>query len=426
MIGELEKHFCLNRAGWLASASLVRQNDKNFQQLFFSVVPFNELGGICDHSIRVPPRPYTSISDRYVFSGSICAPPNHLDVVRTARAGSQFHRLLILDPFKDHYVSSCLYPKHCSYSQHVFYTLSQAEDSLATNPEDSNTIEWSSLELVEAEEYSCQLTVLAIDMNVIRVSFHLQALVWLMPENMLLLWSILSIFATDMRSNAKLVSMSSSLDEQIKVLKALTKYRYMIQMSATVMIWDIVTHIDDDVELLLLPGRFRPPTVAYFISRLCFLMNSLFITADNSKACDPSLTLAATACKSIAIVFTLFQFFLRVKIVSHRSPLQSFWCGKSKWGRDWAKSHAGLQGKSASFCGKGPSIFDSSDLARWTILLLHKHMLLNITAGHVFREVKLGRMREREFTLAFQQSGVEETLSLHSIPHNEEVEEGRT
>jgi hypothetical protein len=33
------------------------------------------------------------------------------------------------------------------------------------------------------------------------------------------------------------------------------------------MIWDIVIHIADDVELLSLPGRFQAPTVVHFLSR---------------------------------------------------------------------------------------------------------------------------------------------------------------
>jgi hypothetical protein len=55
-------------------------------------------------------------------------------------------------------------------------------------------------------------------------------------------------------------------------------------------------------------------------------------------------------------------------------------------------------------------------------------------AGHVFREVKLGRMRERELSavaftlpLGFAQSEVPvvETLrSLHSIRHDEEADPG--
>jgi hypothetical protein len=62
-------------------------------------------------------------------------------------------------------------------------------------------------------------------------------------------------------------------------------------------------------------------------------------------------------------------------------------------------------------------------------------VILNVTAGHVFREVRLGRMRERELSIGVlttlplpsEQPGVPvpvgETLSLHSIRchGNEEV-----
>ncbi|KAF9070705.1 hypothetical protein BDP27DRAFT_1323276 [Rhodocollybia butyracea] len=69
-------------------------------------------------------------------------------------------------------------------------------------------------------------------------------------------------------------------------------------------------------------------------------------------------------------------------------------------------------------------LLNTSLLPAYRPLLVPIHsVLVNITAGYVFREVRLGRMREHELTLAFQQSTVEEILSLHSIHHDEEPEE---
>lgn len=38
-------------------------------------------------------------------------------------------------------------------------------------------------------------------------------------------------------------------------------------VSEQILIWDILTHLSDDIELLVLYQSFRPPTIAYFISR---------------------------------------------------------------------------------------------------------------------------------------------------------------
>jgi hypothetical protein len=59
-----------------------------------------------------------------------------------------------------------------------------------------------------------------------------------------------------------------------------------------------------------------------------------------------------------------------------------------------------------------------------TLLFPIHTVLVSVTAGYVFREVRLGRMRERELTLVFQQSKAGETIPLHSIVHcDDEAEE---
>jgi hypothetical protein len=46
-----------------------------------------------------------------------------------------------------------------------------------------------------------------------------------------------------------------------------TKIGASTHVACQVQIWDIVIHLAEDVELLSLPGRFRAPTVVYFLSR---------------------------------------------------------------------------------------------------------------------------------------------------------------
>ncbi|KAF9067625.1 hypothetical protein BDP27DRAFT_1422640 [Rhodocollybia butyracea] len=104
-------------------------------------------------------------------------------------------------------------------------------------------------------------------------------------------------------------------NEDLATIKSLLIFAYMMQMTAMIMIWDIVIHIADDVKLLFLPGRCRPPTIVYFLSRFFSLVTSCVIIADNAVTCKPSITLAAISTNFVAIVFTLFQFFIRVKVI---------------------------------------------------------------------------------------------------------------
>ncbi|KAF9070711.1 hypothetical protein BDP27DRAFT_1446807 [Rhodocollybia butyracea] len=324
-----------------------------------------------------------------------------------------------------------------------------------------------------------------------------------------------------------LISMSSPSDEELATLQSGFAFSYAIQIAGTIMIWDIVIHSGDDVELLFLPGRFRPPTVVYFLSRFLFLIYSSFLTqtADSSKTCSSSLTLAASATNIFALAFTLFQFFLRVRVIycegsrlktgffamlwvfasgaiaynlgfngreprcaHHQTINFRFWApvlailvhdscvflaisyqiyklslvlvrtnprfnpsGVEFGGRTRSSLVQSFKARAVALAGKElPSLFrailyngqfyylisvasglttltllfNTSLLPAYRSLLVPMHsVLVNITAGHVFREARLGRIRERELTLAFQQSIMEENLSLHSIHRDEEKEE---
>ncbi|KAF9074118.1 hypothetical protein BDP27DRAFT_1416440 [Rhodocollybia butyracea] len=304
-------------------------------------------------------------------------------------------------------------------------------------------------------------------------------------------------------------------------------------MTATVMIWDIVLHIADDVELLSLPGRFQSPTVVHFLSRFLSLVFSCVIFADNAQTCAPTLTVVAIGINFVALAFTLFQFFIRVRVIY----CEDSWFKTGFFATLWVLASGGASlnfdfnvATPLAGCTKHPStsvlirlglpilailVYDSCvflaisfqiyklsslfvgakpqcnqkeygtrdgptpqfiqsfkaraltlvgrELPSLTrailqdgqlyylmslgvsaitlVLLLHPSIysgyrpllvpmhtvLLNIMAGYVFREVRLGRMRERELsTLAItlhQQHQAEETLSLHSIRHDEEAEE---
>ncbi|KAF9062141.1 hypothetical protein BDP27DRAFT_305605 [Rhodocollybia butyracea] len=140
-----------------------------------------------------------------------------------------------------------------------------------------------------------------------------------------------------------------------------------------------------------------------------------------------------------------------LQVIPHGSPVQS-WCRIPWWGGSGLSPTQAFRARVLAFAGRDLPYFTRAFLqdgqfyyfisivsgAAALALVLNKSVyplyrpllapihpvLLNITAGHVFREVKLGRMRERELTLAFQQSKIEETLSLRSIPHDEEAREG--
>ncbi|KAE9396295.1 hypothetical protein BT96DRAFT_922256 [Gymnopus androsaceus JB14] len=52
----------------------------------------------------------------------------------------------------------------------------------------------------------------------------------------------------------------------------LVAVQYMISSATTVLVWDILSHLPDDIELLLLPRSFRLPTITYMP---CWLFLSL-------------------------------------------------------------------------------------------------------------------------------------------------------
>ncbi|KAF9067634.1 hypothetical protein BDP27DRAFT_1534430 [Rhodocollybia butyracea] len=228
----------------------------------------------------------------------------------------------------------------------------------------------------------------------------------------------------------------SPSNEDLAIIQSQLNFGYVIQMTAVVMIWDIVIHIADDVKLLFLLGRCRPPTIVYFLSRL--MLGNRFFSLINS-------------CIIIA-VFTLFQFFIRVKVIycegsrlktgiflalwvfasggasftvyavgqpctNHDPTDTGYWIRMSLpviaifiydscvflaisyriyhlsllfiaanpgqivllWvviqrqkGTGEANPHAEIQGKGVDHCGKGTSILDSSNIARWPVLLFNK------------------------------------------------------
>ncbi|KAF9060722.1 hypothetical protein BDP27DRAFT_1429721 [Rhodocollybia butyracea] len=337
------------------------------------------------------------------------------------------------------------------------------------------------------------------------------------------------------------MSSSQSLsDEALAAIESSLVFTYVMQVTVTVMIWDIVIHIGDDVELLSLPEDFGHQQSSIFyrvINRFLFLIYFCVVTtADTAPAaCQSTLVLTSSATNFIAQVFTLFQFFLRVRVIycegsrlktglfatlwvlaSGGASLSVDFLGRSActsydpmdtgfWirmglpifmilvydscvflaisykiyklsllftrsnprfnrsgvengcnvGRDRLVLMQSFKVQAQAFAGTelssltrailhdgqfyylisvaagamtlalllNPSIFPTY---RAILVPLHS-VVLNITTGHVFREVKLGRMKERELTLplAFQQSEVpvEGTLPLHPMHRDENAEE---
>ncbi|KAE9403435.1 hypothetical protein BT96DRAFT_854781, partial [Gymnopus androsaceus JB14] len=81
------------------------------------------------------------------------------------------------------------------------------------------------------------------------------------------------------------------------------------------MVWDILTHLSDDIELLFLPRSFRLPTIAYFISRYTFLAYFILLVAEDVEGqCTASgATIAGVG--YVAVVTTLLQFLVRAKAI---------------------------------------------------------------------------------------------------------------
>ncbi|KAF9068551.1 hypothetical protein BDP27DRAFT_1326912 [Rhodocollybia butyracea] len=93
--------------------------------------------------------------------------------------------------------------------------------------------------------------------------------------------------------------------------------RYGLNMALSVLVWDILIHFSDDVELLSLPRRFRPPTIAYFVSRYTFLVYFILqhFAEDLDGQCTVTRGMPVSVLGYIAVVVTLLQFFLRVKAI---------------------------------------------------------------------------------------------------------------
>ncbi|KAF9068553.1 hypothetical protein BDP27DRAFT_1326915 [Rhodocollybia butyracea] len=101
-------------------------------------------------------------------------------------------------------------------------------------------------------------------------------------------------------------------------ISLMPKYGLNMEFSVLPRSWDILIHFSDDVELLFLPGRFRPPTIAYFVSRYTFLVyfiSQYFDENLNGQCAMTPTGMAVTVLGYVALVITLLQFFLRVKAI---------------------------------------------------------------------------------------------------------------
>ncbi|KAF9075982.1 hypothetical protein BDP27DRAFT_1314829 [Rhodocollybia butyracea] len=107
-----------------------------------------------------------------------------------------------------------------------------------------------------------------------------------------------------------------SLDSQeLDLLTQTVWTQYVVSSATSVLVWDILIHFSDDIDLLSLPHKFRPPTVAYFISRYTFLASFVFQYFDLEGQCAAPKALAISVVDYIAVVTTLLQFFIRVKAI---------------------------------------------------------------------------------------------------------------
>ncbi|KAE9396288.1 hypothetical protein BT96DRAFT_977571 [Gymnopus androsaceus JB14] len=294
-------------------------------------------------------------------------------------------------------------------------------------------------------------------------------------------------------STAEPIPLSLELD----FLNTQVAARYVIFSATTVLVWDILLHLSDDIELLLLPRSLRLPTIAYFISRYMSLAFFIFeqFAEDIEGQCTPANATKAVSMSVlgyIAVVTTLLQFLVRVKAIfcqnrfvqwfftciwllaaggasplifgatsgicnslytyyvpvisvlvhdscvfvaisyriyrmslesSRKSSTPSRLDLASAWRTQFKKRIATLWGKNLPSLTRallregqlyylisltaGVStlwlMLDTSLLPPKRLLLAPVHIaVLNVTAGHVFREVRLGRMREREMSLPHQ------------------------
>ncbi|KAE9396292.1 hypothetical protein BT96DRAFT_116886 [Gymnopus androsaceus JB14] len=285
------------------------------------------------------------------------------------------------------------------------------------------------------------------------------------------------------------------LSLELEFLHTQVAASYVVSSALTVLVWDILLHLSDDIELLLLPKTFRLPTIAYFISRYMFLAFFIFeqFSEDIEGQCTPAIATRAVALSVIgyiALITTLLQFLVRVKaIFCHNRPVQ--WFFTFIWLLAAGGASLLIQGATSGICnslyayyvpvisvlvhdscvfgaisyriyrmplessrqisthsrldiastlqtrfkkriatlwGKNlPSLtrallregqlyylisltgsistlwlmLDTSLISPKRLLLAPVHsVVLSVTAGHVFREVRLGRMREREMSIA--------------------------
>ncbi|KAF9068554.1 hypothetical protein BDP27DRAFT_1326919 [Rhodocollybia butyracea] len=306
--------------------------------------------------------------------------------------------------------------------------------------------------------------------------------------------------------------MSFDPPEELDLLNTEIWSQYVIFSATSVLVWDILIHFSDDIELLFLPRRFRPPTIVYFVSRYTFLAYSILqnFAEDSDGQCTPPKVMAVSTLGYIAVMMTLLQFFLRVKAIfcgnwfaigffaslwliaaggcsflvigafggicnsdySFYIPVASIllhdscvfvaisyrifrmsvdfntsqmWnlSGSSKevqkrflkiptlWGKNLPSLSKAIlrEGQLYYLISLTAGILtlslmlDQSLLPPQRLLLAPIHVVvLSVTTGHVFREVKLGRILEHEMSLAYQRESTIDNigpLSFASAPGNQ-------
>jgi len=290
---------------------------------------------------------------------------------------------------------------------------------------------------------------------------------------------------------------SINISLELDLLSAERAAEYVISSATTILTWDIMIHLPDEVELLFLPRSFRPPTIAYFISR--YTMLAYFIlqhfAEDLKGQCTAPRAMAISVVGYVAVITTLLQFLIRAKAIfsdvrfaqwfftclwllaacgislliagassgicnsdysfyvpvisvlvhdscvfvaiSYRIYIMSMAFPKqSLLATNWnaqnrSKMVETLLGKnlpslSRALLRNGQMYYlislmssiatlslmlDTSLLPPERLLLAPMHVLIiNVTAGHVFREVRLGRMQEHEISSFYQHESQCSTL----------------
>ncbi|KAE9396294.1 hypothetical protein BT96DRAFT_922255 [Gymnopus androsaceus JB14] len=274
---------------------------------------------------------------------------------------------------------------------------------------------------------------------------------------------------------------------ELDLLNAEVASRYVIYSATTIMVWDILTHLSDEIELLFLPRSFRLPTIAYFISRYTFLAYFILqnFAEDLKGQCTAPKAMALSVVGYVAVVTALLQFHVRAKAIFSDNRFAQ-WFFNCLWLVSAGGTSLLISGASSGICNSDYSYYipvisvlvhdscvfaaisyriyrmsmiswspsarsdlpstvrdrfqrtiatlwgknlpsltrallregqlyylisltgsistlslmlDTSILPPKRLLLAPMHVLvLNVTAGHVFREVRLGRMPEREIS----------------------------